>query len=541
MVSMKKIFTNVKILVLIFALILALVLIHPSFKDGVAIRSIQKDSVAMEADMVSPSASVKPMSREVILSVNNQEIKSVKEYHDAISLLIPDETFTVKTNRDTYYLTTRVSAENSSEIEDIGITVYPRPKTNIRKGLDLEGGTRVLLKPDEEITPEDLDLVITNIEQRLNVYGVSDITVRATKDLFGATFIAVEIPGANEQEVKNLLAQQGKFEAKIGNDTVFRGGDQDILFVCKSSTADCNAGITPGSCTQITGGDYQCRFNFGITLSPEAAQRQADLTRNLSVMNLGTGIDNAYLTENLSLYLDDVLVDELLIGADLKGNAITRISISGSGAGNNREEATTDALNNMKNLQTILETGSLPVKLNIVKTDSISPTLGSSFVRNASYAGILALIAVVTLIAVRYRRPIISIPIIITVLSEFTLTLGVAALIGWRIDIASVAALIIAMGSGVNDQIVITDETLGGKGKKERREEQESWKSKLKRALFIIFASYFTMLVAMLPLWFAGAGLLRGFALTTIIGITMGVLITRPAFGEFLDLFVENK
>jgi preprotein translocase subunit SecD len=97
------------------------------------------------------------------------------------------------------------------------------------------------------------------------------------------------------------------------------------------------------------------------------------------------------------------------------------------------------------------------------------------------------------------------------------------------------------MGSGVNDQIVITDETLGGKGKKERREEQESWKSKLKRALFIIFASYFTMLVAMLPLWFAGAGLLRGFALTTIIGITMGVLITRPAFGEFLDLFVENK
>jgi preprotein translocase subunit SecD len=116
-------------------------------------------------------------------------------------------------------------------------------------------------------------------------------------------------------------------------------------------------------------------------------------------MNLGTGIDNAYLTENLSLYLDDVLVDELLIGADLKGNAITRISISGSGAGNNREEATTDALNNMKNLQTILETGSLPVKLNIVKTDSISPTLGSSFVRNASYAGILALIAVVLLIA----------------------------------------------------------------------------------------------------------------------------------------------
>jgi preprotein translocase subunit SecD len=193
----------------------------------------------------------------------------------------------------------------------------------------------------------------------------------------------------------------------------------------------------------------------------------------------------------------------------------------------------------MKNLQTILVTGSLPVKLKVVKTDSISPVLGSSFIKNATLAGLLALLLVVALIAIRYRQLIISVPIVITVLSEFTLTLGFAALIGWRIDIASVAALIIAMGSGVNDQIVITDETLGGQ--KESKDSTESWKQKLKRALFIVFAAYFTLLFAMLPLWFAGAGLLKGFALTTIVGITMGVAITRPAYGEFLELFVENK
>lgn len=536
MVNLKKVFTNVRVLILIIALLLALVLIHPSFKDGVAVRSVAKDSAASEAGMVSPSPNVKPMSREVILSINGKEITSVKDYHDAISLITPDETFTLKTNKETYFITSRVSQENTDEIEDVGLMVYPRPKSNIRKGLDLEGGTRVLLKPEGEVSQEDMDLIITNIEQRLNVYGVSDITVRGATDLFGNSFISVEIPGANEQEVKNLLAQQGKFEAKIGNNTVFKGGEKDILYVCR--TADCS-GITTGSCGQTTAGDYVCRFHFSITLSGEAAQRQADLTQNLSVMNIGTGLDNAYLSENLSLYLDDELVDELMISADLKGNPVTQISISGSGSGKDNDEASADALNSMKNLQTILVTGSLPVKLSIVKTDSISPSLGSSFIRNASFAGLLALAAVVSLIVIRYRRFVISIPIIITVLSEFTLTLGFAALIGWRIDIAAVAALIIAMGSGVNDQIVITDETLGGK--KEKKENAESWKTKLKRALFIIFAAYFTLLFAMLPLWFAGAGLLKGFALTTIVGITMGVLITRPAYGEFLELFVENE
>lgn len=536
MAKLKKIFTNLRIMILIGALIIALLLIHPSFKDGVAIRSVAKDSPAAEAGMASPSPSSRPMSREAIVSINGAPITSEKEYHDAINLLTPDETFTLKTNKDTYFLTTRADKTNNNLTGDIGLTVYPRPKSNIKKGLDLEGGTRVLLEPQEEISQEDMDLVISNIEQRLNVYGVSDITVRATKDLFGKSFISVEIPGANEQEVKNLLAQQGKFEAKIGNETVFKGGEKDILYVCR--TADCS-GITPGSCGVTSSGDSACRFRFSITLSGAAAQRQADLTRNLGVMNIGTGVDNAYLTENLSLYLDDELVDELLIGADLRGNAVTQISISGSGSGTSTQDATNDALNNMKNLQTILVTGSLPVKLKVVKTDSISPVLGSSFIKNATLAGLLALLLVVALIAIRYRQLIISVPIVITVLSEFTLTLGFAALIGWRIDIASVAALIIAMGSGVNDQIVITDETLGGQ--KESKDSTESWKQKLKRALFIVFAAYFTLLFAMLPLWFAGAGLLKGFALTTIVGITMGVAITRPAYGEFLELFVENK
>lgn len=44
----------------------------------------------------------------------------------------------------------------------------------------------------------------------------------------------------------------------------------------------------------------------------------------------------------------------------------------------------------------------------------------------------------------------------------------------------------------------------------------------------------------MLPLFRAGAGLIRGFALVTIIGVTIGVLITRPAFAAIIESLTEE-
>ena len=53
-------------------------------------------------------------------------------------------------------------------------------------------------------------------------------------------------------------------------------------------------------------------------------------------------------------------------------------------------------------------------------------------------------------------------------------------------------------------------------------------------------AAYFTTLVAMLPLLFAGAGLLKGFAITTIFGITFGVFLTRPAFAAVVEILLKE-
>ncbi|MBN1645912.1 protein translocase subunit SecD, partial [Candidatus Woesearchaeota archaeon] len=219
-----------------------------------------------------------------------------------------------------------------------------------------------------------------------------------------------------------------------------------------------------------------------------------------------------------------------------RGKPTTGIQISGSGTGPSEQAAVTTALQNMKNLQSILQTGSLPVKLNIVKTDAISPILGAAFIQNAMYVGLFAILAVVLVVFIRYRKLAISIPMIITMLSEALIIFGFAAIIGWNIDLAAIAGVIIAIGTGVDHQIVIVDETLRGEAGITM-----SWKDKLKRAFFIIMAAYFTTVVAMIPLWFAGAGLLKGFAITTVIGASIGVFITRPAFAAMAEMFLNRK
>jgi len=76
---------------------------------------------------------------------------------------------------------------------------------------------------------------------------------------------------------------------------------------------------------------------------------------------------------------------------------------------------------------------------------------------------------------------------------------------------------------------VILDEAIRG------RKEDVDTKERLKRAFFIIFAAAATTIAAMIPLWNAGAGLLRGFALTTIAGVLIGIFLTRPAFASFVE------
>ena len=298
---MKDIFLNWRVIILLVFLLFALISIQPHFfgNEGVTIRSVAVNSSAARAGIQNPSPTSSPLAKEKIISFNGEKISSVGDYYSLSDNLKINRTVTIETSENIYSLYTK---ENEEGNVDLGLKVYDTPVSNLRKGLDLEGGTRVLLKPVDKISEEDLESTIGSLRERLNVYGLSDIVVRAASDLSGENFILIEIAGVTEGEIKELLAKQGKFEAKVGNETVFLGGEKDITYVCRS--ADCS-GINPQVGCSAHPEGVACGFFFSITLSPEAAQRQAEATGKLAVVSEDGG---SYLSEDLILFLDDVEV-----------------------------------------------------------------------------------------------------------------------------------------------------------------------------------------------------------------------------------------
>lgn len=501
-----------RIWILIIVLFFSLLAIFgiPSFEDGIVITSVDTNSTAFEQGL---------RSGQIITSVDGIPVTTIEEFASAFSGKF-DANESVKTT-----LTTKESQFVLFSRTPPEITVAQMPKTNIKMGLDLAGGSRALIQAqDKKLSTSELNDLIAIVSNRLNVYGIADLTVRPVSDLSGNNFMLIEIAGASPKDIEDLISKQGKFEAKIGNETVFVGGDKDITSVCRSD-ATC-AGIE--ACRSSSGGEFFCNFRFTIFLSEEAAKKHAEITEKLDI----NATTPEYLTKRLDLYLDDKLVDSLLIGKGLKGRVTTQIVISGSGSGLTKDDAYNDAEASMHQLQTVLITGSLPFKLEIVKLDIISPILGKEFIKTILLAGLVALFAVAIVIFFRYKKIKSSLALLLTSISEVVIILGIASLIEWNIDLPSIAGILATIGTGIDQQIIILDEA--------KQATFLSMKQKLKRAFSIILGAYFTAVVALIPLLWAGAGLLKGFAVTTIIGITAGILITRPAFADMVKKIEED-
>ncbi len=501
-----------RVWILIIALFLSFLAIAPwkSLEKGVLITSIESNSTSFEQGL---------RTGQTIISIDGKKVNNIEDFANALKGKFPaDEKIkTIITTREGEFV---LFSNQAPEI-----TVSSIPKSNLKTGLDLSGGSRALIKAkDKDLTQKELSDLITITSNRINVYGISDVKILPVTDLSGNNYMLIEIAGATPKDLEDLISKQGKFEAKIGNETIFIGGEKDITSVCRND-ATC-AGIE--SCDKVQNGNYFCKFRFVVYLSQQAAERHADITGKLDVNSTQQG---NYLSQKLDLYLDDQLVDSLLISEELKGRVTTQIQISGSGTGKTQEEAYTGTTESMHKLQTILITGSLPYQLEILKLDTISPNLGKEFTKNIIYLAIIVFVIISVILFIRYKKIKISLLIILTMFSEAFITLGIAAFISWNLDAPSIAGIIAGMGTGVNDQIVIIDESVSNT--------HLSIKERIKRALFIIFGAFFIIIAAMLPLFWAGAGMLKGFALTTIISITAGILITRPAFAEIIRAIQE--
>ena len=448
----------------------------------------------------------------------------------------------------------------------LGIEADPASSTSLKFGLDLKGGVRAVLEPNTTDNAT-IDQIISTLQTRINVYGLREAVFRPVY-YEGRNFVEISIAGGSKEELKNLLENQGKFESKItinpkiisgsgsirldrqynfsvDNDSIVIEGKQvregetielaGISFLINSVSDKINMTATvfngndvktvffdpQRSRIETVQGGY--RWSFSVQLGQQGAQKFAWVTNNLDVVP-GTG----YLSAPIALYLDDRLVDSLSIASTLKGRAETEISISGT-------SNTMDlAVKERSKLQSILRSGALPTSVTIVQLDTISPTLGIGFLKNALLAGAAAIIGVIIVVSVRYRKIKIVMPMVAISMSEILIILGVASLIGWTIDLPAIAGIIASVGTGIDSQIMIIDQALRGESR------NETLKEKLGRAFFVIFGAGGTVIAAMLPLMAIGFGLLRGFAITTIIGVLVGILIARPAYGAIVKHIIKE-
>jgi preprotein translocase subunit SecD len=391
-----------------------------------------------------------------------------------------------------YEIRTAVTEEQlEALLEDVG--------GSIRKN---EDGTSTY---KEGVSTETRDLTRDILNDKLNSMGLKDIPVRTV----GEDYILIDFAGIDLATAKEIAEKPGKFEIRIqttGNET------QHVLY-----------GDSIQSVGIPTYHDEQWHTPF--TLKEEGALK-------LQKVALETGaIDNPD-SHYLIMYLDGVEI----YGAPLSYSAASKLRegpIYSWEASTGTDE---DAKIQATALQVHLRAGALPVNVQLVGSGHVDAGLGSQFKTEAVIAGFISLMAVAAVVFHRYRRPEILVPMVGTSVSEVIMILGFAAAIGWQLDLAAIAGIIAAIGTGIDHLVIITDEVLY-EGK---LPPTKVFLSRIGKAFSIILGAAATVIIAMSPLVVMGFGTLKGFAITTIIGVFIGVVIARPVYGIVIKEFLEE-
>ena len=216
--------------------------------------------------------------------------------------------------------------------------------------------------------------------------------------------------------------------------------------------------------------------------------------------------------------------------------------ITGGSSGDSPEEQKRNAFREKQELKSVISGGMLPVSTVIGSSYSVAPSLGEQFMAYSWIGLFLAVLAVAILIVVRYRRPSLVFPIVFVNACEIFVTTAFIGL--FTLDLSAMAGIIAMIGTGVNDQLIITDEMLRKRHESEpdEKSERRSFKDRISKAFYVVFTIAGIAIVAMSPLALSDLVEIRGFAISSIVGVLVGVLVTRPAFGVIIEeLFKEEQ
>lgn len=397
----------------------------------------------------------------------------------------------------------------------------------LKKGLDLQGGTHLSLEADmsnlEAADRADaLESAKEIITQRVDLYGVSEPVIQ-TAVLTDSYRIIVELPGIQEiDQAINLIGQTAQLDFR--EDTATDAGQVNYA----SSSAFMR--IFGFTSTGLTGKDLkkatvQYSQGSGPGNEPVVALEFTSEGRELFKQ-----ITQTNLNRPVAIFLDDQLVTSPVVNEPiLDGRAV----ISGGFTPESASE-----------LSIMLNAGALPVPFKVVEQKNISAVLGVESINKSVTAGAIGLSLVMLFMFLLYGVNGLVANVALLIYGLITIT--IYKLIPVTLTLPGIAGFILSVGMAVDSNILIFERL-----KEELRSGRpfavalelgfgRAWDS-IKDANL---ATIITALVLINPLNFNflnTSGMVKGFALTLLIGVIIslftGIVVTRT----LMRVFLKNK
>ncbi|MDF5723642.1 MAG: protein translocase subunit SecD [Rhizonema sp. PD37] len=398
-------------------------------------------------------------------------------------------------------------------------------------GLDLRGGSQLTIQvkttPEiQQITDRELQAVKKVVEGRINGLGVSEAVIQTA----GTDKILVQLPGVNDpQQAERVLGgtaqlefrkqkpntepqlfalqvQEREFKAKL--EQLKKSNDQAGIVKNKedfqkniSAIAELFESTKPpltgkylkdASASPAPQGNS---WSVNIRFDDKGGELFADLTKNLA----GTG-------RGIGIFLDNELLSSPRVDSQYAASGIT---------GGSAEISGSFTLQSANDLAVQLRGGSLPVPVTIGEIRTVGATLGKDSIQRSIYAGIGGLVLVLIFMVVYYRLPGVIADVALMIYA--LLTYASFVVLGITLTLPGIAGFILSIGMAVDANVLIFERT---------REELRAGKTLYRsveagfhRAWSSILDSHVTTLISCAALFWLGAGLVKGFALTLALGL----------------------
>ena len=355
----------------------------------------------------------------------------------------------------------------------------------IKLGLDLRGGTSVVLQAQGKIESDTMDKVRDIIERRVDGLGVTEPVIQIS----GNDRLIVELAGIKDsQKAVELIGTTAKLEFKIKNQDGTYG--PTLLGGSAIKTA------------VLSQGEFG-RPAVDFTLDSKGAEVFAKITRE----NIG---------KPLAIMLD---------GKEQSAPVINSEISRGTG------QITTNSREDAQKITNLLKSGALPVSIKILEVRTVGATLGVESIKQTQFAGILAMIAISLFMFAIYKIPGLIADVVLVIYGF--LVLASLSLVGSTLTLPGIAGFILTLGMAV-DANVITFERIKEEMSKGYSIEDSVTKGFENGLPAIIDGNLTTLLIAAVLFSF-GTGPVRGFAVT----LSLGVMITMLTAIFITKLFMH--